>query len=676
MNQWTRSTEVVNHVWNKLKRKLYVKKILADYKKKGCFFINKNRFDAGTPIQGFISKNLFPRENQKNILDYAHKITENKIKLFSSYVGLGSKIDWQKDYLGGYKWNHKKTYLVKKFVVNNGSDPKVPWEISKSFQYTVLGIAYSVTKDDNYALKIQKDISDWIDLNPVGYGINWASPMESAVRVVNWIWAYSLIKDCKKLQEDFLSKWLQSLSMHGKYLSDFLRLDKPGHHNHIIGDYAGLIHLGIFFKDTREGKKWLHKGLEGLAKEVKIQINDEGIHYEGSIGYHRFVTEMLLSTVLYCRASNISVPSKIEKKTQNMLEFIMNYAKPDGLAPIIGDSDDGRWFNLGLCNSNDHRYLLALGAILFGRGDFKAFSNKLCGEVSWLLNEGLKEKYENLHPKPYNPTSRAYPKSGFYVMRKDDLYMFICRGYQNEPKKTGHFHNDTLSFELYAKDKAFIIDPGTYVYTSYPRCRNKFRSTAYHNTVVIDGKEQNEFSEKGVFGLKSFDAIAKLNKWESNGEYDFFDAEHYGYHKLSNPVTHRRQIYFNKKDGYWIIKDILTGEGIHTFDLYFHFEPMKLEQDKDDPLIIKTKCKGWNIALIPLNPDGLTIEIIDGWISYSYGTKVKAPVVRYSKIGIVPTTFLTVLYLYKEEIDFDKAKRNAFEFMNNFLDKDREESRI
>jgi hypothetical protein len=37
------------------------------------------------------------------------------------------------------------------------------------------------------------------------------------------------------------------------------------------------------------------------------------------------------------------------------------------------------------------------------------------------------------------------------------------------------------------------------------------------------------------------------------------------------------------------------------------------------------------------------MEIENGWVSYSYGTKVEAPIVKYSKTAEVPTEFVTVI---------------------------------
>jgi uncharacterized heparinase superfamily protein len=212
-----------------------------------------------------------------------------------------------------------------------------------------------------------------------------------------------------------------------------------------------------------------------------------------------------------------------------------------------------------------------------------------------------------------------------------------------DPKSpSGHKHNSRMSFELFAYDKSFIIDPGAYIYTADKEMRNLFRSTKYHNTVVVDGEEQNRFDEDALFAM-GFDATVKVNRWLVTENCDLLDAEHNGYSRLN--VVHRRQIYFNKEEKYWVIKDMLTGEGgyKHKFELYFHFAPMDLKKEKDELVIETGNETGANIAIMPLETDGLKLAIENGWVSYSYGRKVEAPIVKYSKTAEVPAEFVTCI---------------------------------
>ncbi|MCK4733304.1 MAG: heparinase II/III-family protein [Methanophagales archaeon] len=235
--------------------------------------------------------------------------------------------------------------------------------------------------------------------------------------------------------------------------------------------------------------------------------------------------------------------------------------------------------------------------------------------------------------------SKAFAKGSFYIMRHDNSYMIMDCVPADPKAPSGHKHNSRLSFELFAYDKSFIIDPGTYIYTTDMEMRNLFRSTRYHNTVVVDDKEQNRFDDDQLFTM-NLDAAVNVNRWIVTENYDFLDAEHNGYSRLN--VVHRRQIYFNKEEKYWVITDMLTGEGCHKYDLYFHFAPMELKEI--DELVIETDNKtGANIVIAPLETDGIKLEIENGWVSYSYGKKVEAPIVKYSKTAEVPTEFITCI---------------------------------
>ena len=235
-------------------------------------------------------------------------------------------------------------------------------------------------------------------------------------------------------------------------------------------------------------------------------------------------------------------------------------------------------------------------------------------------------------------------------MRSENIYIIVDCVPGNSKAPTSHRHNSRLSFELFSGDKGFIVDPGSYVYTADFEKRNLFRSTAYHNTVVVDNEEQNRFDTAELFRI-GHDADVKINKWEIAREYDLLDAEHSGYKRLDKPIVHRRQVVFNKVDGYWIIKDFLGGKGTHRYDLYFHFAPLAIELDSDYPLVVRTVTEGTNLVVIPLEVEGLSVEVGEGWVSCRYGIKEEAPVVKYTRRGETPAYFCSILYPYTGIID-------------------------
>jgi hypothetical protein len=588
----------------------------------------------------------------------------------TSVDGQAGKIDWHRDFKSGVRWDADILYTDTELIKSNSSDIKVPWELSRFQHLPTLGKAYWLTEDEKYAREFVAQIGDWIENNPPLYGVNWTGTMDIAIRAVNWLWGYHFFKDSPQLTDEFLAKFLKSLWVHGRHIRANLERSWRGiTGNHYLSDIVGLVYLGVMLPEFKQAKAWRKFGVKELINEMKNQVYPDGVDYEGSISYHRLVAELFFSATLLCLKNGISFPAWYMEKLEKMVEFAMCYAKPDGTAPQIGDNDDGRLHILadyGDWNRLDHSYLLSIGAALFKRPDFKAAAGKFHEEAFWLLGEEGLEGFKGLTDQRHLVSSKSFPQGGFYVMRRDNLYMIVDCVSADKRTPSGHKHNSRLSFELFAYDKSFIIDPGAYIYTADKEMRNLFRSTNYHNTVVVDGKEQNGFDEDNLFRMGN-DAFIKVNKWESTDEYDLLNAEHSGYERLKNPVTHRRQVYFDKPGGYWVVKDILSGEGEHEFDLYFHLAPLEIEADKTFPLAVKTKTKGANLAIIPLEAEGVSLEIGEGWVSYRYGVKVEAPVIKYSRKGQLPASFGNIVYPHQGEIDIgdviERVKEKARQFV-------------
>ena len=122
------------------------------------------------------------------------------------------------------------------------------------------------------------------------------------------------------------------------------------------------------------------------------------------------------------------------------------------------------------------------------------------------------------------------------------------------------------------------------------------------------------------YGILSRDAIPKVLKWESNNDMDLVTAVHNGYSRLKEPVLHERTIIFDKINEKWVIKDMITGEGYHIYEWFFHFEigiDFKINGN-----IVETTCEDdKNITLIFEPNPRLILRKDKSFVSKSYGIK-------------------------------------------------------
>ena len=566
---------------------------------------------------------------------------------------LGPSIDWQRDPVVANLERGEKDGGAGPHTGMTWDDTRVVWELNRCHQLVTLGQAYRYTGEDAYVEEVASQMRSWVMANPVGRGVNWSSPMEVAIRIINWIWAFYLVRDSSHLGTEAVHQFLWQVRSHGERIEHNLERSAVNN-NHYLANGVGLLHLGILFPELKESARWLRLGKRIVFGEVLRQVSTDGVDFEGSIPYQGFVLNLLLPTILLCKRNDIHVPKKVLDRVERMLEFVQTYTKPDGAVPQLGDSDDGLLLVLAPRPRNAHSAMLTLGAVLFDRPDFKASSCGWGPEAHWLLGEEGFQRFQQLEAAEEKATtSKGFVEGGIYCMRYGDLHMVIDCADVGTQGRGGHGHNDCLSFELFAFGHTFITDSGTFRYAGPEEERNLFRSTAAHNTAVVDGQEMGRFFRGTPWRIHD-DARPTLHLWHTDDQVDIFDGSHSGYQRLHDPVRHRRRIIFDKRNQLWILEDLFAGKGEHTFDLLFHLAPMPVELSGDGQMTALAEApSGARLSLIPLSAAQLEAEVLPGWVSTQYGAREQAPVLRYSLRGSVPTVIRFCLYPIRPGQEYD-----------------------
>lgn len=585
----------------------------------------------------------------------ADRVCEHIFDLLGSgLTHLGKQIDWHTDFKTGYHFNPKQYYTnIRPAAYPGGYDIKIPWELSRCQHFTWLGQAYWFTGSEKYAQEFVTQVLDWIEQNPPQFGVNWACTMDVAIRAVNWLWGYHFFKDSLSFTDEFLLAFLKSLLAHGRHIIKNLERTKDFTNNHYLSNLVGLVYLGILLPEFKEAQRWRVLSLQELEKEMFKQVYVDGVNFEASVSYHRLATELFLSAVILARMNGHTFSDAFMERLEKMIEFTMYVTKPDGTVPLIGDNDNGRIHRLQVWPDparewQDHRYLLGIGATLFERNDFGQIAGDQWAEAFWLLGKRalqFKSELDDQSEPPLPPTSCAFPHSRLYIMAHQDLYLSCNAGANGQHGCGGHAHNDKLSITLHTCGQDWLIDPGTLAYTSDYRSRDLYRSTKLHNTIQIDEKQQNRFDKDNLFHLMP-DAQCTVYHWESTTAYDLLDVGHNGYARLPDPVYHRRQIFFSKKDFlFWIIRDTLSGNAKHNIASHWHIGDVETSLVNPLTILLKsTKVTDHCMMVCPLVQKDFTLTTQNSVYAPGYGQQCSGTLLSYTKTVPLPTDLITIFW--------------------------------
>lgn len=529
-------------------------KNIDSYISKMNFFYNINN---RSKIKDFYTRN---KEIELKILKDANNILKHKFDLLGSgIVELGKNIRWNQDFKSGFVWENDFYKNIKIIDLDNNSDVKVPWELSRFQHLFTLGKAYWITDDLKYYEEAKNEIIDWIEKNPVYNSINWTCAMDVAIRAVNLIFFYFLFEDFIIQDRNFLKKLNEIFYLHGEYIYNNLEKNLGFSNNHYLSNLVGLLFLGVYFKDLneKETKKWLRYSIKNLEKEMFIQNNIDGTNYETSTSYHRLVLELMFYSLLLLKKNNLKFTNKYEERLEKMFKFLAIITKPNGRFPLIGDVDNGRLVILSNYYDwevNDARNIISLGGEYFNNKFLKEVGSSELEDKVWIFGA------KNIYQEKFLKKSEKFENGGYYLLQNDSIYCIIRCGELSLRGQGGHSHNDQLSIELNIDGEDFFIDIGTGVYTANKNIRNLFRSTKQHNTVYISPYEQNNFNENELFIMKE-QTFSKCIIFKNN----YFEGEHYGFLNKNN-CTHNRKVYLEKDT--LIIEDfILNAKGIVCFNL-------------------------------------------------------------------------------------------------------------
>lgn len=365
-------------------------------------------------------------------------------------------------------------------------------------------------------------IARWVRENPPGAGTGW-EPYPTSRRIVNWVkseWQGRPLDLCA----------VHSLAVQARWLAARLEVHLLG--NHLFANAKALVFAGLFFQGS-EATAWLKQGFGILATEVPEQILPDGGQFERSPMYHSLALEDVLDL---CNAaqSMTAVPAEgrcvfraCHRAIPSMGRWLAAMCHPDGEIGHFNDAAIG---------------IAPAPAVLDAYARQLGFSAAQRDGAVTVLRD-----------------------SGYIRVDQGDIVALLDVGPVGPDYLPGHAHADTLSFELSAYGQRLLVNSGTSLYAAGAE-RLRQRSTAAHNTVVLDGVDSSEVwsafrvaRRARPFGLEVTDGGAPLIR-----------CAHDGYQRLPGRPVHRRAWYF--EPGTLTVTDRIDGS-FRTAQARFHLHP-------------------------------------------------------------------------------------------------------
>lgn len=481
---------------------------------------------------------------------------------------LGLPPRWNVDFVSGKGWEKSSSHLLR-VVRHDGSDVKVPWELSRLQFLPIVGKAFVLTKVARYRRVAKSLLSAWIDDNPVLTGVNWTAPMDSALRAMSICFLLNLLAPFDRQEAEWLAKVTESLWQHLIFVEAHLEFSHVKRSNHYLSNILGLFCLSSFL-DGNGMHSRREKYARLLEKEMFYQVREDGGDYESSTGYHILVMQMFTTAALLMRASGRKVPAAMEERLAHMYQLVAVLADDAGRVPHIGDCDDGRVELLSddvkrfLCTQPDARHSLTIPSLLgVGTALLRRNFGGVGHDAEWYgLN---RDSYTSMHDTP-RPELSLFPSSGIGVVEKDGCHAILLAMPNGIYGKGSHTHNDKLSVLVRLGSEELFCDAGTGVYTRDAEMRNRFRATESHNTAMIDNTEQNSVppGTTGIFVLGDEAQVGEI-RTSNSGDAITVEASHDGYRRLE--VIHSRKLQLSSEK--LQIEDIFIGNGRHRVQLNF-----------------------------------------------------------------------------------------------------------
>ena len=364
-----------------------------------------------------------------------------------------------------------------------------------------LGLAYQFTGEGRYARQAAAILLDYAGKyasyprhtttgkDAVGGGKVLAQTLDESVWLIPLAWGYDLVWDALAPEE-------RSRIETGVLLpaAAVIREHKMGVHNIQCWKNSAVGLVGLATGKEELAREAIEDPERGFRRQIREGVTDDGLWYEGSMGYHQYTLNALWPLAEAARHAGLDLYSE---RYRSALLAPLALSLPDGDPPGFNDSRGSnvtattRLYELPYARWKTPEF----GALLAG-GEQRAFLESLLWGAEELprARAVIPEQSVLFRDAGFALLRSRHPERPEGPQRVDAVAVRFGR------HGGGHGHPDKLGIVLFGAGQLLALDPGSIAY-GVPLHREWYRTTVAHNTVVVDRE-----SQANVDGV--------LEKWE------------------------------------------------------------------------------------------------------------------------------------------------------------------
>ena len=576
------------------------------------------------------------------ILHEAQQLLDGRLEVFGQAVPMSAGVpEWNTDPVTGMQIPLEFGLGIDFRHLGPGIDIKHLWELNRHLWWVRLAQAWALTGDACWLQRLSVLIGDWIEQCRYGLGVNWSSPVEHGVRLINWSVVWHLIGGEASAMfagvagQALRGRWLKCIYQHMRFASDNYSFYSSAD-NHLIGEAAGVYVASRTWSCWPQGRSLGARAKALLEREARLQFSADGVNREQAMCYHKFSLQFLLAAGLCGRADGDDFSTDYWQRIEAALTFLAAMTDAGGHVPAIGDADDGDVIRLGAGESFDsYLSLLGSGAALgFAEPARKlralAADGAAASQVAW-----LHPPVSAIGASSAASLPRWFPEGGYAILgdrlhESEELRVVVDCGALGSNRIAGHGHADALQVLVSWGGEALLVDPGTYCYNAAPALRHYFRGTSAHNTLQVEGGDQSLY---GASFLWLRDIDCSVHQGPTAG-HEVLHASHDGYRRLADPVTHHRRVMVGD-DGAVVVEDWLECAAEHAVTLHWHAAlGVRVTRDRGAAWRLSGNRAELTLAFDGAEDDQAVVimgadDPPQGWVSTRFYAREPAPVLQF-----------------------------------------------